>query len=160
MGFRESGVAIESLVDRAIEAGVLAVDGPVAWRQGEGHLKARLPVQHSEEEDFRLELIWLPIHRRFSITLLYQRYRVRCLCSNTPHVVPRDCPDHPGERLFGLHKHRWSDITGDECIYIPDDISTASPEQAFYDFCAESGVAFTGVWNDPPPWQPPLALGG
>ncbi len=53
----------------------------------------------------------------------------------------------------GHHKHKWSDVTGDECVYVLDDISLASMEEAFYGFCEECGVSFNGVWEDPTPVQ-------
>jgi hypothetical protein len=57
----------------------------------------------------------------------------------------------PGERLKGHHKHRWSDVTGDDCAYVPEEMTAGLfVEDSFYEFCAECGITFLGVWRDPP----------
>ena len=67
-----------------------------------------------------------------------------------PHTQAPDCPDAPGERILGRHKHRWADLTGDECVYVPDEMTGGLIENSFYEFCAECGITFLGRWNDPP----------
>jgi hypothetical protein len=83
--------------------------------------------------------------------LTYDGRALRRFCSNTTHSNPNDCPE--AILIQGYHKHRWRDETGDECAYVPEDISLSSMEEAFYDFCAECGVTFNGVWSDPPEVQ-------
>ncbi|MSQ15164.1 MAG: hypothetical protein EXR50_04805 [Dehalococcoidia bacterium] len=147
---RDPGSQAAALIDSIIESGELIINDRVRWEQREGHLKARLSVISQRYPGFRLELgksLNLP---RFTLQLTFNTIAARRYCSNNTHSVAADCPDYAGQRLQGPHKHRWSDETGDECIYVPDDISPDSLEKAFYDFCAESGIIFNGVWIDPP----------
>ncbi|GEM_PF-4248578 len=150
---RKMGLQLEALIDSIIDSGKLKSDERVIWKWREGHWKATLKVEHPEQSGVELVIIMLPLLSRFSVQLNYQGTPARRFCSNSPHTMPHDCLEHPGERLFGYHKHRWSDQTGDECCYVPDDMSVISIEQAFYDFCSECGIIFDGVWSDPPPTQ-------
>ena len=143
----------EASIDSILDSGELSINDRIIWRQREGHLKARVPVLHSEHRGIVLELTFLPIVARFSLQLRFDSIPARRFCSRSPHTMPHDCLENPGQRIDGYHKHRWSDITGDECCYVPDDISISSLEQTFYDFCAESSITFNGIWSDPPPAQ-------
>ncbi|MBI5283551.1 MAG: hypothetical protein HY874_00510 [Chloroflexi bacterium] len=150
---REQGTQLEALIDAAVESGAMVITDSIAWRRGEGHLKARAEVDHPTEDSFRLELQYLPLISRFSIQLVFKGRPARRLCSDSPHTQALDCADAPGHRMEGTHKHRWSDETGDECVYVPDDIADSSDiEQSFYDFCSECNISFNGVWNEPPPY--------
>jgi hypothetical protein len=150
---------LEPLVDDIIESGGLKIQENVRFIIREGHLKCRLPVHHPENIDLsgmRLEIVKSVDLPSFSIVLLLNSRRVRCYCSDEPHTNPQDYETEPGRSFTGYHKHRWSDATGDECVYIPSDIPGSPLEEAFYQFCDECGITFGGVWNDPPPAQLPL----
>jgi hypothetical protein len=151
---REQGSQLESFIDAAIDSGMMSITESVSWERREGHLKARLNVDYSDHPGFRLELHHTPLlPRRFSLQLMYQRRTARRYCSSMPHTQPGDCTEFPNQRILGMHKHRWSDQTGDECVCVPSDISGGLIEETFYEFCTESGVSFLGVWHDPPGLQ-------
>ena len=132
---RHQGTQIETLVDSIIDSALLTIEDNINWVLRDGTLKSRVAVKHPEFMSFTLEIIKSSRLTRSSIQLLYERYPVRRFCSNHRHDNPHDCLAQPLESFFGFHKHKWSDLTGDECVYIPDDISLVSLEQMFYDFC-------------------------
>lgn len=153
---RDQSSELEALIDSVIDSGDLTITEAVVWKVSEAYLKARVPVAHPDHRDWRMELHKNPRLPRFVFSLLYAGKPARRFCSHSWHRNPLDCTDwgnvKPGERVFGYHKHRWSDAAGDECVYIPDDMNNAvSIEEAFYDFCNECGVTFNGLWADPPP---------
>ena len=150
---RHQGTQIETLVDSIIDSALLTIEDNINWVLRDGTLKSRVAVKHPEFMSFTLEIIKSSRLPRCSIQLLYERYPVRRFCSNHRHDNPHDCLAQPLESFSGFHKHKWSDLAGDECVYIPDDISLVSLEQMFYDFCTECGITFEGRWNDPPPTQ-------
>ena len=150
---RRQGSEIETLVDSVIDSGLLVIEDNINWALRDGTLKARVPVRHPEFMSFALEIVKNSRLPRCSISLLYEKYPIRRFCQRHVHDNPHDCPSNPSQRFIGHHKHKWSDLTGDECVYVPDDISLASMEQMFYDFCVECGITFEGRWNDPPPAQ-------
>jgi len=159
---RVEGLNLEPLIEETIESGGLTIQENVRFVIREGHLKCRLQVQYSENtglSGMRLEILKSVDLPSFSIVLILNGRRVRCYCSDVPHTNPQDCESDPGRKFTGYHKHTWSDLTGDDCVYIPTDIPGSPLEEAFYQFCDECGITFGGVWNDPPPAQLPL-LGG
>jgi len=148
---REPGSQLASFINSALESGLLTIVDPISWGHREGHLKARVDVEYPDDSGFRVELLQVSVlPQRFSIQLMYKGRTARRYCSQTSHRQPRDCPDDGNVRLSGKHKHRWSDETGDECAYVPEDISGGLIEESFYEFCAECGINFMGVWRDPP----------
>lgn len=153
---RHQGSEIETLVDSIIDAALLVIEDNINFVLRDGTLKARVAVKHPEFMSFTLEVLKNPRLPRCSIQLLYLRYPVRRFCQRGRHTNAYDCQTHPLEVFSGHHKHRWSDVTGDDCVYVPDDISLASIEQMFYDFCVECGITFEGRWNDPPEIQLPF----
>ena len=159
---RADGLNLEPIVNEAVNSGVLLIQDNVRFEAREGHLKCRLPVGQSGELDvsgMRLEILKSVELPSFSLTLILNRRRVRCYCSDGIHTNPSDCAASPSLRFDGYHKHLWSDQTGDECVYVPDDIPGSPLEEAFYQFCDESGITFNGTWTDPPLVQLPM-LGG
>ncbi len=46
----------EASIDSILDSGELSINDRIIWRQREGHLKARLPVLHSEHRGIVLEL--------------------------------------------------------------------------------------------------------
>ena len=148
---REHGTQLEAAIDMAIESGQLNINDTVVWIKAEGHTKARLRVGHPTEREFALELHQnSKLPERFSLQLLYKRRPARRYCSLTPHTQAVDCDEAPGQRILGKHKHRWSDTSGDECVYVPLDMTGMLIEECFNEFCAECGITFLGAWNDPP----------
>jgi hypothetical protein len=147
---REAGSQVEASIDAAIESGELSVSEAVTWSKAEGHVKARIRLQHPSESGFFVELQQSRIPERFTLQLVYKKNPARRFCSTNPHTQALDCAESPGMRLPGRHKHRWSDVTGDECVYMPEDISGVLIEEVFHEFCSECGITFLGVWHDPP----------
>ena len=159
---RAEGLDLEPVIEEAIHSGNLVIQDNVRFVTREGHLKSRMSVQYPDNPDtggMRLEILKSVDLPSFSIVLLVSGRRARCYCSNEPHTNPEDCVTHPGQHFTGYHKHTWSDRTGNECVYVPDNIPGSPLEEAFYQFCDECGINFGGVWNDPPLVQLPL-LGG
>lgn len=159
---RAEGLDLEPIIEEALHSGGLAIQDDVRFGSREGHLKCRLSVQHADNPDIsgmRLEIVKSVDLPYFSIVLLLNGRRARCYCSGDPHTNPEDCATNPGQRFTGYHKHIWSDRTGDECVEVPADIPGSPLEEAFYQFCDESGITFGGVWNNPPLVQLPM-LGG
>jgi hypothetical protein len=150
---RDPGNPIEALVDSIIASGLLSIEENVRWVFRDGTLKARLEVKHPEYMSFRLDITKNPHISRCSIQLVFDGRPVRRFCQKQKHENPADCTENPSQKFIGHHKHKWSDLTGDECIYIPDDISLASVEQMFYDFCTECGIVLDGRWIEPPEVQ-------
>jgi hypothetical protein len=150
----EPGLQIEAVIDAAIDSGDLTISDSVTWTRLDGGSKARVNVQHPEEADFFLELTQSNrLVNRFTIQLVFRRKAARRYCSNHTHTQKQDCPQDAGVQFFGYHKHRWSDETGDECIYVPEDMNGGPIEDSFYEFLAECGITFLGEWRDPPPIQ-------
>ena len=159
---RAEGLSLESLIEEVISSGQLIIEDDVRFESREGHLKCRLSVRHQGEPErsgLRLEIVKSVELPSFSLIFLVNSRRVRCYCSDGRHTNPADCISDPGKNFNGYHKHLWSDQTGDDCVYIPDDIPGSLLQEAFYQFCDESGITFVGIWNDPPPVQLPM-LGG
>ena len=101
-------------------------------------------------DDIRLQASKNPRLSKFSFQLLVRNRPARRFCSQHPHTNPSDCEEMPEEHFHREHKHQWSDLTGDECVYVPTDFTVSPLEEAFYSFCEESGIEFHGIWNDPP----------
>ena len=147
---REPQSQLEYLFDDLMSSGNLEITTPVLWRQRDGYLTARLPIPHTTYAIF-LDLKKNTRLPRYSFQLVVNGYPARRFCSDQPHTNPRDCADLPTLKARGYHKHRWTDLTGDECVYIPEDMTAASIEVAFDEFCEECGITFGGLWYDPPP---------
>ena len=120
----------------------------------DGYLAATLSVQQPDhQQDLRVELRKNPRIAKFSFQFRINSKPARRYCSDLTHTNPPDCAEYPNERFSKEHKHRWSDVTGDECVYVPDDFNAHPIEDAFYSFCEECGIVFHGLWNDPPEVQ-------
>ena len=151
---RDASSELESIIDLLIGSGLLSLSDSVRWELRDGYLRARLPVAHQDyPEGLRLEILKNPRISKYSFQLMFRGKAARRFCSNHTHQNPVDCPQTPGQEYDGYHKHRWSDTTGDECIYKPTDFALDSIEEAFYAFCDECNIEFNGVWNDPPEIQ-------
>ena len=132
---RHQGSQIETLVDSILDSSFLTIEDNIKWVLRDGTLKARVDVKHPEYMRFALEINKNSRIPKCSIQLLYGRIPIRRFCQMHGHDNSHDCLSQPLERFSGYHKHKWSDLTGDECVYVPDDISLVSMEQMFYDFC-------------------------
>lgn len=113
-------------------------------------MKARLRVEYPTDPGFELMLQQSRVIERYTIQLSYRRKPARRYCAAHVHTNASDCPDMKNERIWGRHKHRWSDLTGDECVYVPEDMQGTLLEECFYEFMEECGITFLGRWNDPP----------
>ena len=156
---RAEGLNLESLIEDVTNSGQLVIEDDVRFESREGHLKCRLDVHHqgqSELSGLNLEIVKSVELPSFSLIFLVNSRRARCYCADERHTNPADCTSDPGRKFTGYHKHSWSDQTGDECVYIPEDIPGSLLQEAFYQFCDESGITFAGVWNDPPSVQLPM----
>ena len=151
---RDPNSHIEALIENLLASGELEIFDNVNWKLRDGYLGTTLTVQHPQQQpDIRLELRKNPRISKFSIQLRVSSKPARRYCSRMPHTNPSDCANFPNMRFVNEHKHKWSDITGDECVYIPEDFNTDPLEEAFLSFCEECGITFHGVWNEPPEVQ-------
>ena len=151
---RDPTSQLESLIENLFTGGQLELCDNVMWHLRDGYLAASLRVQQPDhQQDLRLELRKNPRITKFSIQFLINSKPARRYCSDHPHTNPPDCVESPNVLFPKEHKHRWSDLTGDECVYVPDDFNTHPIEDAFYSFCEECGITFHGLWNDPPEVQ-------
>lgn len=145
---------LESIIDGLLSGGQLEIYANVMWQLRDGYLVATLKAEEPNRQlEVRIELRKNPRITKFSFQLLVNNTPARRYCSRHPHTNPSDCTANPNSHFPEQHKHAWSDATGDECVYLPDDFATNPIEDAFYSFCEECGIAFQGVWNDPPQSQ-------
>ena len=151
---RDPTSQLEALIEGFLSSGQLEVYENVMWRLRDGYLVATLKVEEPDRQlDVRLELRRNPRISKFSFQFLINSKPAWRYCSDHPHTNPPDCADSPNGHFPSQHKHRWSDLTGDECVYVPEDFTTNPIEDAFYSFCEECGISFHGIWNDPPQVQ-------
>ena len=145
---------IEALIENLLASGELEIFDKVKWQLRDGYLASTLKVHHlDQQQDIRLDLLKNPRISKFSFQLRVNSKPARRFCSRTAHTNPADCAELPNVKFPHEHKHRWSDLTGDECVYVPEDFNLHPLEDAFFSFCEECGIDFHGVWNDPPEVQ-------
>ena len=151
---RDPNSQIEGLIENRLPSGNLEVFDNVNWQLRDGYLASTLKVLHpDQQQDIRLDLRKNPRISKFSFQLRVSSKPARRFCSDIPHTNPADCVEFPNTRFPHEHKHRWSDLTGDECVYVPEDFDLHPSEDAFFSFCEECRINFHGVWNDPPEVQ-------
>lgn len=149
--------------DQVIARAVLYTDEHVAWREkreNQDNWIAELELLGSDIGfNFLIRILaskWIP--GDFGISLVCaNRIQVRRLDVGHRHTNPSGCSGL--RQQLGPHFHMWRDRNEDHCA-VPignadDDIEVC--EYAFRVFLRETGITWTGSWNDFPAANPRLA---
>ncbi len=122
------------------------VKGPNNWQQrDDGNWYMEMPVEAPEQWPLRLYGRFNPRTGCYTFILFCGTLNVRRLDVGKRHHNP-DCND-----VGPVHKHTWTDRSGDKWAYEPSDISSAnSIRETFFAFLAECHIAFEGQFREPP----------
>lgn len=131
------------------------VDESILWKCPKDHpdwSKSEVRVFHDEIGEMKMVLSVSRDGRKVNFAVIYRGARVRSLDLNGVHTQP------DGTRFDRkTHKHTYTDRYGDSWAYLPDDITSNMPDEAFRQFCSECNIDFRGNWS-PLPTQKDLEI--
>ncbi len=134
-----------------LDDGTKRIEGDLRWRNDEDHSPAQeFRVQVFSEPGWPLTVIgwWNPRSGKLSYTMRHDAAG-RILGLDLGRRVAHRNPS--SERLYGTHKHRWTDRFRDKQAYIPDDITAEwdQPVEVWQQFCSEVRITHLGTMDYP-----------